>query len=93
MVWKLKKEKPEDRIKELEDEPEEQEEEPEEVEEIKVKPKEPLRPVTKGKVKERIVIVNELPVQPVRKQTLQDGTVVTYYTVEEYLTLMANEEL
>jgi len=42
--------------------------------------------------KRKIVIVRELPTQPLREIKLDDGTIVDLITTEEYLTKLANEE-
>jgi len=44
------------------------------------------------KTKEVIQIVKELPVQTVRKAKSEDGTLITYMTIEEALTEIMNEE-
>jgi len=40
----------------------------------------------------RIQIVKELPIQQLRQVKGEDGIVTKFYTVEEYLTMMANEK-
>lgn len=44
------------------------------------------------KVKERIQVVRELPTQPIRKFRDEDGTLVTFMTIEEALTEFMNNE-
>lgn len=60
---------------------EEEEVEEEEVEEEEVK-----------EIKRKVVIVKELPMQPLREVELKDGTIADLFTIEEYLTKIANEE-
>ena len=61
------------------------------IEEIKeeVNPTRVVRPQP-VKPKEVYVVVSKLPVQEVRTVTQEDGTVVHYITIEEYLTEQAN---
>jgi len=66
-------------------------EEPEE--EVEVEPvEEELEEEVVTEEKRKIVIVKEIPMQPLREVKLDDGTMADLYTIEEYLTKLANEE-
>lgn len=64
---------------------------PEEAKPIeKVEIKEPVKVIeSKG---DRIIVVKELPVRPIREYVDEDGTKVHLFTVEEALTEIMNEE-
>lgn len=47
-------------------------------------------PVKKQAPREVWQVVDKLPVQEIRTTNLEDGTVVNFITVEEYLTQQAN---
>lgn len=49
-----------------------------------------VSPKAPQQTKEVWKVVDKLPVQEVRKATLEDGTVVNFVTIEEYLTEQAN---
>ncbi len=49
----------------------------------------PIQPAPK---KERILIVKELPMQPIRSYVDDDGVTINMMTREEYLTELANSE-
>ena len=59
-----------------------------------VEEKNPMKEITEEtkEVKEKIIVVKELPTQPVRQAKAEDGTLITYITVEEALTEFMNEE-
>ncbi len=57
--------------------------------------KDPMKDIAEQstqKTKEKIIVVKELPTQPVRQTKAEDGTLITYITVEEALTEFMNEE-
>jgi len=57
--------------------------------------KNPIEDMRKGSVtepKEKIIVVKELPMQPVRQAKTKDGDLITYLTIEEALTEFLNEE-
>ena len=66
-------------------------EEEEEVEEEEVVEEEPEKEIV-AEEKRKTIIVKELPVQPLREIKLEDGTMADLFTIEEYLTKLANEE-
>ena len=89
MAWMVKK--PE--VKEVQ--------EPEDVETLKAKIKElesvkqykkSMVEIEQPKIKVRIQVVEQLPMQPVRSMIDNDGTEVHFMTVFEYLTQLANEK-
>ena len=55
---------------------------------LEIEPKQ--EPVKKQAPKEVWQVVDKLPVQEIRKTTLEDGTIVNFITIEEYLTQQAN---
>lgn len=93
LVWKLKSKSPEDRIKEFEGENIDDDDDESEEEMIKETLKKPSMSFKSSKTKDRIVIVKELPMQPVRQVTEKDGVVIHFYTIEEYLTMKENGEI
>jgi len=76
------------------EEPEELEEDEEPEEEVEDSPtdEEEEVPEIDPKIKERIVVVKELPVQPVRSYVEKDGTVINMITVEEALSKLFESE-
>lgn len=105
MAWKLKKEKPMDRIKEAEEEDFKDKAraaykssfkplpkpEPEEEKEEEPEMDEPRAPMRKT-TKERIKVVKEIPVQEVRTVKDSDGTIIHLITIEEALDRILNSE-
>lgn len=79
-----KKKKKEDKFKKVEVVEEVPEENP--MQEIAEEAK------TKAEEKHKYVVVAELPTAPYRRAKLEDGTNVTYMTIEEALTEFMNQE-
>ena len=52
--------------------------------------KKPILPSFKKSEKEKIVVVKELPLRPVREYNDEDGTLIKLITIEEALTEMLN---
>lgn len=63
----------------------------EDVEEEDVEEEEVKEEIVK-ETKRKIIVVREIPTQPLREIELKDGTMADLFTVEEYLTKLANEE-
>ena len=78
----------------IEEEPEEEEEEYDEEEEEEIEEEE-VKPVVKKEEtsqKSKIVVVKELPVQPIREFTDEEGTIIHFKTIEEALSEIMNSE-
>ena len=64
--------------------------------EVEVVEDSPMKELAKESVskeeKEVFEVVKELPTQQIRKAKAEDGTVITYITIEEALTQFVNEE-
>lgn len=48
-------------------------------------------PKSEEEPKEEWAVVKELPVQPVRQTTMEDGTIINFITVEEALSQLVNQ--
>lgn len=59
---------------------------------IEENPMKELVEKTSDEEKEVFEIVKELPKQEIRKAKADDGTIITYITIEEALTKIMNEE-
>jgi len=66
--------------------------ETQEEEKIEKDPMKEITEETEEKLKERFVVVKEIPTQEVRQVKAEDGTLVNLITVEEALTKFMNEE-
>jgi len=76
------------------EQPEEVKEEPIMEEKVEENPIEELTKETEKEIKpkEKLVVVKELPMQPLRYAKAEDGTIITYVTMEEALTELMKEE-
>lgn len=59
--------------------------------EVKVEKAEETKEVKKEEAKHKFMVVKELPVQAIREQVDEDGTIIHFVTAEEALTEFMNQ--